>query len=77
MNREQLLLKLSAVQFGMWEMRVYLDTHKGNEEAQRLYKKYCEQFEELKCEYEELYGPITLCEGNSDEWLKDPWPWDN
>lgn len=32
------MTKLSSVQFAMWEMRVYLDTHNGNEEAHRLYK---------------------------------------
>lgn len=77
MNREQMLLKLSAAQFAMWEMRIYLDTHEGNEEARKMYKKYHAQFEKLKAEFEEIYGPITLGENNSDEWLKDPWPWDN
>lgn len=77
MKKEQMLLKLSAVQFAMWEMRIYLDTHPGNEEAQRLYKKHRVEFEALKAEYEKDFGPITLGDGNSDEWLKDPWPWDN
>ena len=35
------------------------------------------QFEKLKNEYESLYGPLTLNGENTDEWLKDPWPWDN
>lgn len=77
MSREQMLLRLSSVQFAMWEMRVYLDTHLDNKEAQKLYNKYVKQYEELKEEFEEKYGPITLGDGNSDEWLKDPWPWDN
>ncbi len=72
-----MLLRLSSVQFAMWEMRVYLDTHLDNKEAQKLYKKYAKQYEELKEEFEEQFGPITLSDGNSDEWLKDPWPWDN
>lgn len=77
MSREKLMTKLSAVQFAMWEMRVYLDTHNGSEEAHRLYRKYTAEFNKLKAEYEEKYGPLTLGENNSDEWLKDPWPWDN
>ena len=77
MKREQLLNRLSAAQFAMWEMHVYLDTHKGNAEAQRLFRKYRMQFEKLKVEYESLYGPLTLNGENTDEWLKDPWPWDN
>lgn len=77
MNRQQMLLKLSAIQFAMWEMRVYLDTHLDNKDAQNLYEKYKTQFEKIKKEYEEAYGPLTLNGQNSDEWLQDPWPWDN
>ena len=77
MNREKMLIRLSAVQFAMWEMRVYLDTHNGCPEAHKLYEKYTAEFNALKKEFEEKFGPITLSENNSDEWLKDPWPWDN
>lgn len=76
MNREKALLKLSSIQFAMWEMRVYLDTHLDNTEAQKLYEKYKMQFEKAKAEFETEFGPITLSSNNSDEWLKDPWPWD-
>ena len=76
MNREKLLLRVSAAQFAMWEMRVYMDTHTDNEEATKLYKKYLRRYEELKAEFEANFGPLTLGENNSDEWLKDPWPWD-
>ena len=77
MNREQMLLRVSAAQFAMWEMRIYMDTHLDNAEAQELYKKYLNRYEKLKEEYEEKFGPLVLGEGNSDDWLKDPWPWDN
>ncbi len=76
MTREQLLLRVSQAQFAMWELRVYMDTHLDNAEAQKLYEKYKKQFEKLKSEFEEKFGPITLAASNSDEWLKDPWPWD-
>lgn len=72
-----MLLRLSSAQFAMWEMRVYLDTHKNNEDALKLYKKYKKSYEDLKVQFEDEFGPITLADGNSDEWLCDPWPWDN
>ncbi len=72
-----MLLRVSAAQFAMWEMRIYMDTHLDNAEAQELYKKYLNRYEKLKEEYEEKFGPLVLGEGNSDDWLKDPWPWDN
>lgn len=77
MNREKALIRLSSIQFAMWEMRMYLDTHLENTEAQKLYEKYKAQFEKEKADFEEKFGPITLSSTNSDEWLKDPWPWDN
>ncbi|MCH5316587.1 MAG: spore coat protein CotJB [Eubacterium sp.] len=76
MTREQLLLRVSQAQFAMWEVRMYMDTHLDNAEARKLYEKYFNQFKMLKKEFEEKYGPLTLGENNSDEWLKDPWPWD-
>lgn len=76
MNREQMLLRVSQAQFAMWEMRVYMDTHLDNAEARKLYEKYHKQFKKLKKEFEENFGPLTLGENNSDEWLKNPWPWD-
>ncbi|MCD7723149.1 MAG: spore coat protein CotJB [Clostridiales bacterium] len=77
MNREQMLMRLSAAQFAMWEMHVYLDTHADDQDAQALYLKYQKRFEKLEEEFESKFGPIRLGENNSDEWLKDPWPWDN
>ena len=76
MTREQLLLRVSQAQFAMWEVRMYMDTHLDNAEARKLYEKYFEQFKMLKKEFEDKYGPLTLGGDNSDEWLKDPWPWD-
>lgn len=76
MNREKLLRRISAVQFALWEIHVFLDTHAGDPEATALQKKYTKQYKKLVEEYEENYGPLTLNGTNSDEWLADPWPWD-
>lgn len=74
--KNKLLMRLSSVQFAMQEFREYLDTHTKDIEAQEMYEKYCKKFKILKEEYEKEYGPLTLNGKNSDEWLKDPWPWD-
>ena len=37
---------------------------------------YKSKYEAVKTEFEKQYGPLTLNGFNSDEWLKDPWPWD-
>ena len=74
--KQKLLLRLSAANFGMLETRECLDTHPNDADALALYNKYYTKYSALKKEYEEQYGPLTLNGMNSDEWLKDPWPWD-
>lgn len=74
--KEKLMLRLSSAQFGMQEMRLFLDTHPDDEQAKELYDKYKTKYDTLKKEYEKEYGPLTLNGKNSDEWLKNPWPWD-
>ncbi len=74
--KEKLLKRLSAAQFAMYELRLFLDTHKDNKEALQMYDKYQSKYDVLKKEYEQQFGPLTLNGLNSDEWLKDPWPWE-
>ena len=74
--REKLMKRLSAAQFALYELRLFLDTHKDDKEALSMFEKYQSKFDALKKEYEEQFGPLTLNGINSDEWLKDPWPWE-
>ena len=74
--KEKLLIRLSSAGFAMYELRLFLDTHPGDKEAMQMLDKYKTKYEALKKEYEEQFGALTLNGANSDEWLKDPWPWD-
>lgn len=76
MNREQLLRRLSAIQFALWESHIFLDTHIGNQKAKEMYEMYLKKYNVLVEEYEKQFGPLTLNAHNSDEWLQNPWPWD-
>ena len=75
--KEKLLIRLSSVGFAMYETRLFLDTHPDDKDALSMLNKYQTKYDAIKKEYEEQYGPLTLNGTNSDEWLKDPWPWDN
>lgn len=75
--KKKLLIRLSSMQFAMLEMRIFLDTHPNDDEALAMYNKYREKYKSLAKEFEEQFGPLTLNGYNSDEWLCDPWPWDN
>ena len=74
--RSSLLQRLSSVQFALWETHVFLDTHPDNKQALEMHEEYMRKFKALRDEYEKAYGPLTLDGNNSDEWLKNPWPWD-
>ena len=75
--KKKLLIRLSSVGFALYETRLFLDTHPGNKEAMAMLEKYQAKYLALKNEYEQQFGPLTLNGMNSDEWLCDPWPWDN
>ena len=76
MNKTKLLRRVSSLGFSMLEFRLFLDTHPDDADAIQLFNTYRKKYEAAK-EYEKQFGPLTLNGYNSDEWLKDPWPWDN
>ena len=76
MTRKQALLRLSQVQFATWELHVYLDTHPNDKAAALRYKQYASEYAKMLSEFEMEFGPITK-PAIGNEWLKDPWPWEN
>jgi len=73
------LAELMALHFAIVELGLYLDTHKDDKEAFKLYSNYVKLYEEGVCRYEKQYGPLqqtsTANLGNF-HWLNDPWPWE-
>lgn len=77
-ERNKMLRRLSSVQFAVHELHVYLDTHPNDRSAAAALKKYEKQSAELRKEYEEMFGPLTVSyEGSRWAWIADPWPWNN
>ncbi len=77
MSKTKLLRRVSALGFAMQEFRLFLDTHPDDTDALELFNSYKKKYDAAKDEYEKEFGPLTLNGCNSDEWLKNPWPWDN
>ena len=75
-KREKLMRSLSAVQFALWELHLYLNTHPTDLEAIALHEQYEAKLRKLRDEYESKYGPLTPTVGEGVDWLKNPWPWD-
>ncbi len=77
-NKEMLLRRLSAAQFAVWEMHLYLDTHPCDTAAIEAYNTYYKRYQELLKEYTSRYGDLTAGMEESEhwQWTDSPWPWD-
>ncbi len=77
-DKEKLLKRLSAAQFAVWEMHLYLDTHPCDTVAIEAYNNYYKRYRELLEDYQSRYGDITAGreEQSSWQWVEAPWPWD-
>lgn len=73
------LSDLQALAFAIQELALYLDTHRQDEEALELYRRYQQLYKSHETEYEKKYGPLTNrtpVHGKEYSWLDDPWPWE-
>ncbi len=75
-EKNKLQNELSALQFMMWELHLYLDTHPHDASAKARLAKYRAAAAAKKAAYEEKYGPLDANGGCGSDWLRDPWPWD-
>lgn len=72
------LAELQALDFVLYELSLYLDTHQDDQEAFELFQRYSALEKEGRARYEAMYGPLThaaVAESGNYTWLKDPWPW--
>ena len=79
MERSALLKEIQAEDFAVYEAALYLNGHPACADALAYYRCHRDRAAELKSQYEEHYGPLTLY-GNRDcscwNWIKSPWPWE-
>ena len=70
--------ELMALGFVVHELGLYLDTHRDDREAEKMFQKYNKLYGEGVAEYERRYGPLQMTSsgGTSFDWVDDPWPWD-
>jgi len=79
MNEEQMMRrKLSAIQFSLWELHLFLDTHPNNCDAQKKSEDYKIKYEQLLKEFERDFGPLNqnLEDTSLWAWVSEPWPWE-
>ena len=79
MNRRELFEYINQISFAVDDVKLFLDTHPGNQEALEYFQKYKEKRMEALKEYAEVSGPLNVdtVSEHSDcwNWINEPWPW--
>ena len=77
-DRERLMRRISAIDFAIVELHLFLDTHPNDAAIKARLNDYTKKSDELRNEYEEKYGPIqpNSTDTNRFAWISNPWPWD-
>lgn len=84
-NRERTSLweQITQVSFLLDDLRLFLDTHPTDREAQTMYCNYAKQRSDLIDTYTETYGPLDAycadCRTDNQDWnwTNAPMPWES
>ena len=79
MSRSDLLHRIQAEDFALYEVALYLDGHPKNKRALSYYEEHRKIAAMLRAEYEQKYGPLSLYSNNDADawrWTDGPWPWE-
>ena len=78
-EQQKALHELMALDFKLYDLQLYLDTHPFDDEALEIYQELSKDAQAARIKYESTYGPLsptnaaTNCEWT---WIKNPWPWE-
>lgn len=78
MSRDDLLRKISALDFYIIDLGLYLNTHPNDKEALTKYNESVRQVNSLKKEFTQSYGMLLAYSSESRhpwQWIEGPWPW--
>ena len=76
-NRDELLRKLTALDFYLIDLQLYLNTHPRDAEALNIYNSVVKAAKALREEYERMFGMLTANNPSKLpwQWIDEPWPW--
>ena len=80
-DKEKMLWKISAIDFAIHDLELFLNSHRENRKATDLLKQYRKWRTEAVAEYEQKYGDFVTCVGDVKaqtpwSWTNGPWPWE-
>lgn len=78
-NRFELLEQITALDFMVEDLQLYLDTHPTDRNALAKYNSVIPQLKMLEQKYSRMFGPLTEHDSQSAypwQWICEPWPWE-
>ena len=77
-TREEMLTDISAFDFMLTDLNLYLDTHPEDHNALMYYNNIRNQYNALKQQFTNDFGPLTPNSTSNTfwNWIDNPWPWD-
>ena len=78
-DKDDLLRSLSACDFAIFDIALYLNTHPKDANAFAKFKSLCKKSEELTAHFESKFGALTIkgaANKPSWDWTNTPFPWE-
>ena len=81
-EKMKLRRRLYELDFAIYELTLFLDSHPESEKALELMREYREKRAAVADEYREKFGDLirTAADAPAEgswKWTDGPWPWDN
>ena len=76
--REDMLTDISALDFMLTDLNLYLDTHPDDTNALMLFNNIMNQTNMYKSQFVSKFGPLKRgsTSNNTWNWIDNPWPWE-
>ena len=71
--------ELQTLAFAVQELALYLDTHRDDQQALEVYRRYQQMYDHCLSQYRKAHGPLSHqdpADTPDYAWLDDPWPWE-
>ncbi len=81
-EKMKLRRRLYELDFAIYELILFLDSHPESEKALELMREYREKRAAVMAEYREKFGDLIITAADAPaegswKWTDGPWPWDN
>lgn len=81
-ERMKLRRKLYELDFAIYELILFLDSHPESARALGLMREYREKRDAVMAEYRKKFGDLIITANDAPaeenwKWIDGPWPWDN